>query len=497
MTRLNEADLLEQFTEALAADPNVAPPAGLDPDLVEFVRALTRAEAPDEQPAGLKGRVWRRALQNARTLSHSYKQETSPMYSVVPQDTTRFASRSVNFLTILAAIVVLIILSGAIVNTFNRSQNPNYSGAAAQSSTPTPAAQEPTGTPPANVIPGLGPSEPLPLGQTITAQLTENKLRANYSFVAPVSGAVVLFASSPDFQLILGTYVIDPTGNGGGGGGGGGGSGPVSSIGSVSEIELFVEKGDTVGISVTSPSGAEIGSFSLTAFTAEAKPITYDTPVEGDLTASQQIQYFTFKGTPGDTLTFSATGDGKIDLALGVQEMPPPGSGSLVAAFSAGCSFDSLLMCNDDDSGLGYDPELVDVVLRAADTYGIILRPARLGLVGHFKLLVSRQPTATLTAQPQTVTLSAKSPAAGLVFQGKAASTVLLQGKLSAGISVSLRVTVLQGDQKLAVVNLPFNTDLSRKVTIPADGPVTVLIEYPQPAVGEMFTAVELSVTTP
>lgn len=66
---MNEAELFDQFLDALRRDPKAAPPPGLDAETADFIRALVAAERQPAPPAPVRDRVWHKALTLAQTES--------------------------------------------------------------------------------------------------------------------------------------------------------------------------------------------------------------------------------------------------------------------------------------------------------------------------------------------------------------------------------------------------------------------------------------------
>jgi Tol biopolymer transport system component len=64
---MNEAELIDRYIDALNRDPNALPPPGLDADTVAFVRALVESEQRPAPSTSAQDRVWHRAMSLAES----------------------------------------------------------------------------------------------------------------------------------------------------------------------------------------------------------------------------------------------------------------------------------------------------------------------------------------------------------------------------------------------------------------------------------------------
>ncbi|MBE2196701.1 MAG: hypothetical protein IAE83_21200, partial [Anaerolinea sp.] len=127
---MNNDELLETYLDAFRKDPNTPVPAGLDPDLAAFVRALATAyPAESGMPEALQKRIWERALSAAmRTqtelpvpsangrhhLSDRDSQRRPPM--IYPTLTQRPSRPSPGLLTGAAALIMILFVGVFAVN---------------------------------------------------------------------------------------------------------------------------------------------------------------------------------------------------------------------------------------------------------------------------------------------------------------------------------------------------------------------------------------------
>jgi tetratricopeptide (TPR) repeat protein len=74
---MNDAELFDQYLDALRRDPNAAPPAGLDAESAAFIRVLAAAEKPSASTDAVRDRVWHKALSLAQNEADTFSRPSS------------------------------------------------------------------------------------------------------------------------------------------------------------------------------------------------------------------------------------------------------------------------------------------------------------------------------------------------------------------------------------------------------------------------------------
>jgi hypothetical protein len=333
-------------------------------------------------------------------------------------------------------------------------------------------------TVPADVVPGqttftIAPAQaqpvltvqPITVGTTLTGTLTTTEPGAVYGFTATREGPIYVFVQSGDIGLLtLGHAVMRE----GGGGGGGGGGGPM--LISQASINFYVYPDDQVQIFISSASGGETGSFTLSVQQAEPQQITYGDSVEATISGQVPLGFYTFEGQQDDVITLSATGVDGFDTQLALTSSDP--------------SF----YVTDDDGGPGYDSEIYRVRLPASGTYRVTVNPmAQAG--GTYTLSLSRETPLSLDTGPQTIAFNNKDPQ-WLTFEGHTGETVNLNVRTVADSTVprTVTVSVVQNGHLLTNFSRDFGNPaslesmgsgvslVSSAVVVPDDGPVTVQV---------------------
>lgn len=157
----------------------------------------------------------------------------------------------------------------------------------------------------------------------------------------------------------------------------------------------------------------------------EALPLNQDLVVEfigGTIT-----RFFEFDAALGDKLNIRVDSGGSLDTL--VELLGPEGE----------------IIAGDDDSGAGYDPELLNVPISSSGRYTLLVQTFTPGDEGHVRLRVEQQQAADLDAGPQTLRLNAKNNNGILRMAGRAGETVQLNLAVQAGRPRSVGILVTQG----------------------------------------------------
>lgn len=161
----------------------------------------------------------------------------------------------------------------------------------------------------------------------------------------------------------------------------------------------------------------------------EALPLNQDVVVEfigGTIT-----RFFEFDAQMGDKLNIRVDSGGSLDTL--VELLGPNGE----------------IIAGDDDSGAGYDPELLNVPISNSGRYTLLVQTFTPGDEGHVRLRVEQQQAADLDAGPQTLRLNAKNNNGILRMAGRAGETVQLNLTVQTGRPRSVGILVTQGSTTL------------------------------------------------
>lgn len=203
----------------------------------------------------------------------------------------------------------------------------------------------------------------------------------------------------------------------------------------------------------------EPSDFSFVVSTIEPLPITYDEPVTNTFSEENTIYVYTFEGAIGDGVDVVVSSAGAVDTRI-----------TLTAPSGNAIAF-------DDDSGVGFDPELMGVVLTEDGTYSLLVQPYIKGDSGEFTVAVNASSSMALDEESLIVRLSDKTLRGVGIFEGVAGETVMLSVRVIAGAENEPYITVTQGEEVLAVQSIGSVKRLILELEIPADGPVQVSVE--------------------
>lgn len=203
----------------------------------------------------------------------------------------------------------------------------------------------------------------------------------------------------------------------------------------------------------------ETSDFSFVVTTVEPIVITLDEPQTNAFSDENTIYVYTFEGTIGTGLDITVISGGTVDTRM---TLTAP-SGTVIAS--------------DDDSGIGFDPELMGIILTEDGTYSLLVQPYITGDSGEFTVNVNTSSAMMLDEEALTIRLSDKTFRGVGIFEGVAGETVLLSVRVIAGAQYEPYITVTQGETVLAVQSIGSVKRLIIELEIPADGPVQVSVE--------------------
>ncbi|PJF29042.1 MAG: hypothetical protein CUN52_10400 [Phototrophicales bacterium] len=287
-------------------------------------------------------------------------------------------------------------------------------------------------------------------GELVEGQLNldTNQVSATYAFMGEAGDVVTLNLNTLGYalyvQLLGPNGTINQTTSGG-----------TALLGPVvlSDDGLYV-------VIVNSYDLYEPTDFSFVVNTVEPIAISIDEPVVGTFSKDETIYVYTFDATAGMGIDVLVTSNGAVDTRI---TLTSP-SGTVIAS--------------DDDSGVGFDPELLGIVLTEDGTYSLLVQPYIIGDSGDFTVSVSTSYIMKLNDESLTVRLSDKTFRAVGIFEGVAGETVLLSVRVIAGAEREPYITVTQGETVLATQSIGSIKRILLELDIPADGPVQVNVEH-------------------
>lgn len=283
--------------------------------------------------------------------------------------------------------------------------------------------------------------------QTVEGTLTEQETFHEYRFSAQAGDGVVIRLSSDDFDSYL--RLLDESGfelasNDDGGGNLNSLIGPFN-----------IPSTGTYTIRASSLGGSATGDYTLSLERVELAQIAYGDKVEVEFTPHDQSFYFTFEGSVGHVLNIEVDSD-DVDTTLTLQD--PYNYQAFV----------------DEDSGSGWNPEILGYVLTQDGTYTLILSTTT-GASGTAVLSFDRGQLPSLDEGPQTVSFSSDQTTRALVFTGEQGETVRLSvRRMTSDRSSSPSLEVTQGGSSLSYISASGVSAFSVEFTVPDDGEVVI-----------------------
>lgn len=512
-----EHDLLDQFLQALSLNPDAPPPIGLDPSLAEFVRRTMRAEKLPALSKEAEMRLWQEVL-NTHQMNRRMKDTQPMLVKNAESQPVQGLLRAVNYVALMGAAILVVVILAALLAPNNRQPESAKPGAMQLPSPtviPTSTPILPTVPPIVLTLPSINPSlvpiiplppiivdstptpirivativspnplsdlptKAIPVNTTLTDTLREDNPRVAYRFTVPQDGMLDIVATARNFSISLG-YSIAESATRDFGGGGGSGGGPNLAQ---SELFSFVRAGNVITVVVDGQDIRGEGQYTLGVYFSPVIDLGADLSREAEITPSAQMRFFRIIGNSGERLNVRFSADPSLDLYAHLEEMNMFGSDmirQIVGGFQ-GCITERLLMCTDDDSGAGQNPEFTNILVRQQNGYGIFVRATNPKMTGKFTVTLERTPALSLDQGAQIARLSWKQSADAFIVQGKTGVSKSI--KVSASwLPTDVRITVVQLGQILGTLTLPRSgaTEVSgiAKITGLADTEIQVLVEY-------------------
>ncbi len=190
----------------------------------------------------------------------------------------------------------------------------------------------------------------------------------------------------------------------------------------------------------------------------------FDRDIEGQLSYYDPVAVYRFEAPDNAFITIRAEGMDEFDTALALYDL-----------WLQYVRFGYLSSALDNDSGAGYDAELLNIPLRYTGTYYAVVAPGRRGY-GAFRLRISRDEVVPLGETPLTVRFN-PSPRA-MTFTGRAGETVRLVIQLpedAADYAVdTLSLELAQDGRNLYTAEIARGTVYTRTLWLDANGqPIT------------------------
>lgn len=250
--------------------------------------------------------------------------------------------------------------------------------------------------------------ETIEYGETVSGVFVQDVFSSEYRFTAAAGDSVSIALNSDDFDAYL--RLLDSSGtevtyNDDGGG----------SLNALIGPFLLTD-GGVYTIVASSWGRNSTGSYTLALTKANVAAITANEPLEGELTASDGLAYYTFEANAGDVIDISVESD--IDTNLIVRD--PSG----------------YQLASDDDSGKGDNPEISNLALSGAGTYTIIVG-APFSETGAFTIEVTRAAVPSLNDGPVVLNFSSSVNSRVLNYTAEAGDVLRLTIDLVSGSSMS------------------------------------------------------------
>ncbi|PJF26088.1 MAG: hypothetical protein CUN53_09480 [Phototrophicales bacterium] len=287
--------------------------------------------------------------------------------------------------------------------------------------------------------------------QRVEGELTSAALTANYSFRGEAGDAVVIRLESSDFDSYLTlrdtagnelTYNDDGAGN----------------LNSLIGPFMLPETGEYL-IEARSLGGTSTGRYTLSLDRVEMAQIAYGEKVEVTFDARNSAFYFAFDASAGDVITVTANSGGSIDTRLTLNDQY------------------NYQLISDDDSGSGFDPEILNYVINSSGTYSLVVQASAPG-EGTVELTISRGELPSLDDGAQTIRFSDSVYERSLRFTGEAGENVTLNITTASG-TMSPSIDITQNGMSIGYTSSSSITSLSFSFVTPDDGDVLVRInEY-------------------
>lgn len=320
--------------------------------------------------------------------------------------------------------------------------------------TPEPTTTEiaPTELPPTEVTPvNTGEGQPIEFGQTVTGSLDSSQTFSLYTFQGEAGDVVVITMSASGFAPYV--YLTEPNLDY-----------TLASSSSDSSATTTVlgpftlSDSATYTVNATSYYGDGAGSYTLRVDRVSVTAVNIGDTASLTVGGDTPRQFVSFQGNPGDALDIAVDSAGSVDTQLTV--LSPSG----------------YQIASDDDSGRGFDPEILRLILTESGTYYVVISAPEGSDAGDIQLSVTESAIPSLDSGPKVVRLNDKRTQDVVTFTGTAGERVHLDFTLDSG-TMEPTITVTQNGQTLSYASATGVSSLAVEIVLPADGKVVVQVQ--------------------
>lgn len=200
------------------------------------------------------------------------------------------------------------------------------------------------------------------------------------------------------------------------------------------------------------------GEFQLIVQPFTVQEVTYGSSTSLSITEENYAYFMTFMGNAGDIVSIAADSGGDVDTQM--QIVAPTGE----------------LIAQDDDSGSGFDPEIIGQTLTRSGVYTVLVRAFSPAESGNVTLTLTQDATASDDGM-YTVELDRKRTTDTITLIAQAGQMYQMTLELTDGQVSDLNILVEQGEDTL----MTYNTSaipgaLLLGFVAPQDGLVTIVI---------------------
>lgn len=285
--------------------------------------------------------------------------------------------------------------------------------------------------------------------QEVEGELSRDELEVRYVFTGQTGDVIIAehYADAYDSFLILEQGGVQLTSNDDGAGNLDSRIGPFI-LPTTGEYTLVV----------TSLSRQDVGTYTVTLDRVEVQSVALGDSVELEFNNRNDAYYLTFEAQIGDVLNISVESD--VDTTLTLSD---PSNYPLIT---------------DDNSGGGYNPEVLDFAINQFGTYTLVLRSVA-GDAGSATVTISRSELPSLDEGSQTVTFSSSIFNRTLTYNAEAGQTYRITLDVVRGSVASPTIDITQNGTQLGYTSSNRVSRLSLDVDAPADGEIVLrLSEY-------------------
>ncbi len=280
--------------------------------------------------------------------------------------------------------------------------------------------------------------------QTVEGRLTSSELQVRYVFTGTEGDVIIAEHYSEDYDSYLTlefngseiAYNDDGAGN------------LDSRIG-----PFTLPSTGSYTLVVTSLSRADTGSYEVRLDRVEVQSIEIGEETTVEFTPSDSVLFFMVEAQLGDIISIEV--DSEIDTSLSISD---PSNYTVIS---------------DEDSGSGFNPEIIDFSLSQAGTYTVALRSVN-GEAGEATITISRAELPSLNDGPQTISFSSSVFNRTLVFDAEAGTTYRLTLDVVRGDSASPSIDITQAGNSLGYTSTSRVERLSIDITPSDDGEVVL-----------------------